>query len=68
MNDDFSERTGHGGSNSKSEKVERDSNPGLESSDDSSTKKLEVMRERRKIIEKENKKKKELLAQTIATR
>ncbi len=39
-----------------------------EESEETPTKKLERMRERRKLIEKENKRKKEILAQTIAAR
>ncbi len=39
-----------------------------EESEETPAKKLERMRERRKLIEKENKRKKEILAQTIAAR
>ncbi len=58
-----------GKTSSGKEKIKNDSEkPDPESSDDNPARKLELMRERRRIIEKENKKKKELLAQTIAER
>ena len=58
-----------GKTSSGKEKIENESEkPDPGSSDDNPARKLELMRERRRIIEKENKKKKELLAQTIAER
>ena len=58
-----------GKTSSGKEKIENESEkPDPGSSDDNPARKLEQMRERRRIIEKENKKKKELLAQTIAER
>ncbi len=58
-----------GKTSSGKEKIENESEkPDPETSDDNPARKLEQMRERRRIIEKENKKKKELLAQTIAER
>jgi hypothetical protein len=58
-----------GKTSSGKEKIENESGkPDPGSSDDNPARKLELMRERRRIIEKENKKKKELLAQTIAER
>jgi hypothetical protein len=58
-----------GKTSSGKEKIENESEkPDPGSFDDNPARKLEQMRERRRIIEKENKKKKELLAQTIAER